>query len=101
MKYNTLSLSALDGRTLALVSEGWTLLCFFKVDCPTSLLVVPYVENDEVDIAFEFSLAESILNSINAENPFFFGDSERLHCPAAAAMLVRDASGNNRVPTSP
>jgi peroxiredoxin len=44
LKYNTLSLSALNGRTLALVSEGWTLLCFFKVDCPTSLLVVPYVE---------------------------------------------------------
>jgi len=32
--------------------------------------------------------------------PFFLGDSERLHCPAAAAMLVLEASGNNRAPAS-
>ena len=45
-------------------------------------VVAPYIKNGEVDIAFEFSLAESIVNSIHAETPTFFGDS------LAQALLV-------------
>lgn len=32
-------------------------------------VVAPYVAGDEVDIAFEFGLAEAILRSVNTENP--------------------------------
>lgn len=37
--------------------------------------IVPYIANDEVDLAFEFSLASGIIGSINAENPRLFADS--------------------------
>lgn len=39
-------LKALDGRTYVFADEqpGWELLLFFKTECPTTLLVMPYVE---------------------------------------------------------
>jgi peroxiredoxin len=43
-KVDALSLPALSGRPVSILRSNWTLVCFFKSDCPTSPLVVPYVE---------------------------------------------------------
>jgi glycosidase len=56
-------LDGVDRQTLT-VGEVWD----------TTSMVAPYVTDDEVDLAFEFDLAEALLRSINAGDPTAFSE---------------------------
>ncbi len=61
-----------------------------------SVEVAPYVTNDEVDIAFEFALADAILGSVNAENPSAFVSTLQTRSGHISTGPVRDLSDQPR-----